>query len=126
LAAPAVRIRDALRVYAFAFPAAYEDAPWGESVAKVGKKIFAFFSPASSGVQRLTVKLPASRDAALGVPGSEPTGYGLGKSGWVTVPLDRGVPPLEVLREWLEESYRAVAPKKLAAQLDARLSARSR
>ncbi len=126
MAAPAWRIRNALREYAFAFPGAREDTPWGESVAKVGKKIFAFFTPDASRAQRLTVKLPMSRDAALGVPGSEPTGYGLGRSGWVTIPLDRGVPPIEVLREWLEESYRAVAPKKLAAQLDARLDVRSR
>jgi hypothetical protein len=26
--------------------------------------------------------------------------------------------PLDVLRDWVEESYRIVAPKRLAAQLD--------
>jgi len=36
----------------------------------------------------------------------------------VTIPLDAGVPPLDVLCDWVEESYRIVAPKKLSAQLD--------
>jgi hypothetical protein len=45
-------------------------------------------------------------------------GYGLGKAGWVggRVPRDRPV-PLDMLKEWVEESYRAVAPKTLSARL---------
>jgi predicted DNA-binding protein (MmcQ/YjbR family) len=109
------RVHTALRTYAFAFPGAWEDHPWGESVAKVDKKVFAFF-----GVERIgvTLKLPDSADAALSIPGAEPTGYGLGKAGWVTIPLDGDLPPIEILREWVEESYRAVATKKRAKELD--------
>jgi hypothetical protein len=33
------------------------------------------------------VKLQDPNAEALGVPGAEAAGYGLGKSGWVTVPL---------------------------------------
>ena len=46
-------------------------------------------------------------------------GYGLGKAGWVglRVPPDED-PPMDLFLEWIEESYRAVAPKKLVAQLD--------
>jgi hypothetical protein len=35
----------------------------------------------------------------------------------VTVPF-REAPPLAVLRDWVEESYRQVAPKRLLAGLD--------
>ena len=42
----------------------------------------------------------------------------LGKAGWVTVPVS-GLAS-ETLREWVEESYRIVAPKRLVAELDGR------
>lgn len=85
---------------------------------KVRKKIFLFLG-VEHGDRRagLGVKLVASHDHALSVPGTAPTGYGLGKAGWVNVPLERQ-PPTEVLLDWVEESYRLVAPKRLAAVLD--------
>jgi predicted DNA-binding protein (MmcQ/YjbR family) len=112
------RVHAALREFAFGFPGAWEDHPWGESVAKVDKKVFAFFGV--EGHLSVHLKLPESGDAALGIPGAKPTGYGLGKAGWVTIPLDGELPPLGILREWIEESYRAVATKKRAKELDAR------
>jgi hypothetical protein len=67
-----------------------------------------------------SVKLPVSGDFALTLPFTEPTGYGLGKSGWVTVRLSsKDATPLDMLVAWIEESYRAVAPKKLVTLLDA-------
>ena len=45
-------------------------------------------------------------------------GYGLGRSGWVTVPLRAPGMTLDLLRDWIEESYRIVAPKRLVAELD--------
>src|SRR5258708_7611602 len=115
------RLAAKLREYAFSLPEAYEDNPWGESVAKVNKKVFVFMPPKPDPKTGLTfsVKLPQSREQALAYPFAEPTGYGLGKSGWVTIKLapdDRT--PLELLLPWVEESYRAVAPKKLVAKLD--------
>jgi predicted DNA-binding protein (MmcQ/YjbR family) len=101
-----------LRERALAFPGAWEDHPWGDTVVKVGKKIFVMLG------ESVTLKLGDAHAAAMSVPGAKPTAYGLGKAGWVTIPLDAGVPPVEVLCDWLEESYRIVAPKKLSAQLD--------
>jgi hypothetical protein len=44
--------------------------------------------------------------------------YGLGRSGWVTAQFGPGeAPPVELFKEWLDESYRAVAPKRLVKQL---------
>ncbi|MFF4359449.1 hypothetical protein [Streptomyces sp. NPDC001604] len=61
------------------------------------------------------------REFALTAPGAEPAGYGLGKAGWVRIPLaEQGAPAAELLCDWVEESYRVVAPKRLIADLDAR------
>ncbi|MEX2557100.1 MAG: MmcQ/YjbR family DNA-binding protein [Actinomycetota bacterium] len=111
--------RDRVRAFALALPEAYEDHPWGESVAKVNGKIFVFFGTDDHGSDRgMSVKLVESNAQALMAPGAEPTGYGLGKSGWVNVPFTRGAPPVGVLTDWVEESYRLVAPKRVSALLD--------
>jgi predicted DNA-binding protein (MmcQ/YjbR family) len=106
--------------FALGLPGAHEDHPWGETVVKVGKKIFVFLGrPRDGGPLTLSVKLPLSGSDLLLSPIATPTAYGLGKSGWVTLEFDsrRKVPVAEVC-SWVEESYRAIAPKKLSRQLD--------
>ena len=45
----------------------------------------------------------------------------MGKAGWVSAKFEDGdMVPLDMLFSWIDESYRAVAPKKLIAELDAR------
>jgi len=108
---------DQLKAAALAYPEAWEDHPWGETVIKVRGKIFLFLFESEEGL-KISLKLPRSREFALEYPFTKPTGYGLGKPGWVTssfAPKEK--PPLDVLEAWLDESYRAVAPKKLAAAL---------
>jgi predicted DNA-binding protein (MmcQ/YjbR family) len=107
--------------FALTFPGAYEDQPWEEDVvAKVNNKIFVFFGTAGSPDPGMTVKLHDSHDQALSVPGAAPSGYGLGRAGWVTLPFRATTPPLDVLMDWVEESYRIVAPRRLVAELDER------
>ena len=66
----------------------------------------------------LTVKLPVSRDFAEVFDFAEPAGYGLGRSGWITARFAPDeAPDLGLLKRWMAESYRAVAPKKLATLL---------
>jgi predicted DNA-binding protein (MmcQ/YjbR family) len=113
---------NALREHALGLPGAYEDHPWGETVAKVNNKVFVFFGREVELDTHLifSVKLPDSSKYALMQSYTEPTGYGLGKSGWVTVRFRApGEPPTDLFLEWIEESYRAVAPKKLVARLNA-------
>jgi predicted DNA-binding protein (MmcQ/YjbR family) len=110
-------IRNRVLAFALALPEAYLDHPWGEDVAKVGKKVFVFFGTADGDEPGMSVKLPQSREQALFTPGAEPTGYGLGRAGWVNVPF-RGAPPVAILQDWVDESYRAIAPKRLVAVLD--------
>jgi predicted DNA-binding protein (MmcQ/YjbR family) len=106
-----------LKSFALAFPGAWEDHPWGETVVKVDKKVFVFLG--GDARLSLSTKLPESRDAALTMPFTSSTGYGLGRGGWVTSAFsDHDDPPVDILCDWIEESYRAIAPKKLVAQLD--------
>ncbi|MER0483984.1 MmcQ/YjbR family DNA-binding protein [Streptomyces sp. Edi2] len=115
-------VRERVRVFALGLPGAVEEFPWGESVIKVNKKVFVFLGIDDGGCPRgVTLKLkdPAAHAHALTLPGAKPAGYGLGKSGWVQVPLaEPGAPPAELLCDWAEESYRVIAPKKLIAELD--------
>ena len=110
-------LADPVRQFAAGLPEAWEDHPWGESVFKVGKKVFVFFGTLESdeGV-RFTVKLRDSHDEAMSMPWVVPSGYGLDRGGWVTcvAPDDA---PLEMITGWIEESYRLVAPKKLIARI---------
>jgi predicted DNA-binding protein (MmcQ/YjbR family) len=104
--------------YALELPEAWEDHPWSERVVKVGKKVF-LFGGADDWHEgpMLTVKLAASQPIALSQPGVAPAGYGLGRAGWVTIELAKSGLPFEALREWVDESYRAVAPKRLSARI---------
>jgi predicted DNA-binding protein (MmcQ/YjbR family) len=114
-----VTLDDALRAFAFSLPEAWEDHPWGDAVAKVGKKVFVFLGTAEAdGTLAFSVKLPISSDEALAMPFTVPTGYGLDRGSWVTVHAPSDV-PLDLLLGWIEESYRAVAPRALVARLDA-------
>lgn len=112
-----------LEEFALSLPEAWPDEPWGDRVVKVGKKIFVFLSRDDATRAVATFKLPESRDHALSFPDAFPTGYGLGKHGWVTVAID-AIPPeeREVLFDFVEESYRSVATKTLVKRLDAELA----
>jgi predicted DNA-binding protein (MmcQ/YjbR family) len=105
----------ALAKLAAAKPGAWVDHPWGHDVYKVGKKIFVFLS-LEEGAFSITCKLPHSGEAVLTMFSfTEPTGYGLGKSGWVSARFAKGVEvPMPLLREWIDESYEAIAPKRVA------------
>ena len=114
------RALEALRKRALAYPETVEDHPWGENAFKVKGKVFLFaYLHADEGWLNLTMKLPISGPIALTMPFASRTGYGLGKSGWVTSRFNVGDEvPLDMLLEWLDESYRAVAPKRVVAQMD--------
>ena len=108
---PAMR---ALMKLAAAFPGAEEAHPWGDTVFKVNKKVFVFMGTHDDGSVGTSTKLPHSGGMALSLPFTEPTGYGLGKSGWVSAKFKPNEKvPYELINEWLKESYLAVAPVKM-------------
>ena len=102
-------VETALRTAGMSFPEVTEDFPWGHRALKVRGKAFVFIARELGGLS-LSVKLPESNAIALSMPFVAPTGYGLGRSGWVTATLPAAAHvPLAVLLSWLEESYRAIA-----------------
>ena len=108
---------ETLRKHGLGFPEATEDFPWGHTALKVRNKTFVWLDETDCKLS-MTAKLPVSRDFALVFDFAEPAGYGLGRSGWISCRFADGeTPDLDLLRRWIAESYRAVAPKKLAATL---------
>jgi predicted DNA-binding protein (MmcQ/YjbR family) len=110
----------ALRKAALAYPETVEDFPWGHSAFKTpNKKAFLFMGATEDGGFSFSLKLPYRNAEALKMKGAEPTGYGLAKSGWVTFTYGaRSKPPLAKLVDYLDESWRAVAPKKLSSSFE--------
>jgi predicted DNA-binding protein (MmcQ/YjbR family) len=102
------------------YPGAHLKSPWpGHLDLAVRDKTFAYLSVEGEPLG-ISCKLPRSNAVALMLPYTTPTAYGLGKSGWVSLKLPEGeAPDVEMLEAWIDESYRAQAPKKLVAQLDA-------
>lgn len=111
--------RRALRALGLSYPETTLKRPWPEHLDLVVRgKTFVFMNVEGLPL-RLSFKLPRSRFEALEHAFASPTGYGLGRSGWVTVALEPGTKPaLSLLKRWLDESYRAQAPKSLVSQLD--------
>ena len=107
-----------LKKFGLAYPEAHSKSPWpGHDDLAVRNKTFAFLSAAGEPL-RITCKLPLTGQMALTLPFASPTGYGLGRSGWVTAAFGpKDVPPFDLLKDWIDESYRAQAPKKLVASL---------
>jgi predicted DNA-binding protein (MmcQ/YjbR family) len=104
--------------YALAKPEATLEHPWGENVAKVRGKVFVFFGMEEPEAQYadyvMGVKLTNALLYAKSKPFVETMGYGLGKSGWVSVKLPKRAAPLEMFEEWIDESYLNVAPKRVS------------
>ena len=126
---------DAARAFALGLPSAEEDGPWGETVVKVRRKpgvppwrkagegvngpMFLWLGRRDAETPVLSVKLTRSYDTAVALAGATPTTMsGLGQWGWLTLPL--ASVDDELVRDWIEESYRNVAPKRCVAELDAR------
>jgi predicted DNA-binding protein (MmcQ/YjbR family) len=109
-----------LRQLALAYPETHEDHPWGETAIKVKGKVFLFMRVEADFVS-MSMKLPQSRDMAADLPFAEPTHYGMGKHGWVTAKISakEAGETREMLKAWLDESFRAVAPKTLVKKMDA-------
>jgi len=110
-----------LRAWGLSLPGAHGKSPWPDhDDLAVKDKTFAYLPPNGKPFS-LSVKLPYTGYEALQLPFAQPTGYGLGKSGWVSfTPSEDDIPDFEQLRGWVEESYRAQAPRKMVKELDER------
>lgn len=107
-----------LEAIALALPEAVRvdiEAWEGEPTFRVRKKNFVFTDPEVTGI---SVKLPKDEAEAVVATdrGAAPTGYGLGRHGWVSVSIaeDADDERWEQIREWVRTSFTMVAPKALA------------
>jgi predicted DNA-binding protein (MmcQ/YjbR family) len=103
------RAGNLVRDRALSYPQTKETFPWGEHAFKVKDKTFVFMRDDDKDAC-FSVKLSDSRAMALGLPGAEPTHYGMGAKGWVTIPLSSKI-SAKTLYALIDESFRAVAPK---------------
>src|SRR3954463_6887317 len=94
-----------LKTFGLSLPGTQPKSPWpGHQDVAVNDKTFAWLS-VDAGTVSVGLKLPVSRTQALQLPCAAPMGYGLGKSGWVSLKLAPGVDvPLETLKRWMLES----------------------
>lgn len=113
---------ETVRQFALTLPEAWEDYPWEHRAMKVRKKVFVFLpsEAALDGGFNLSLKLKAGHEDALEEDFTAPTGYGMGRHGWVTASFkpDDHVDVAQLVG-WVEESYRLIAPKKCIKELDA-------
>ena len=118
------KLETAMRSRALAYPETEEAFPWGERAMKVKGKTFLFMRLSESELS-FSVKLPRTGIQALALPFAMPSEYGLGKHGWVTVRLTKSTNPLaEQCLLWVDESFRAVAPKRVVDALDSTASSK--
>lgn len=117
---PTDKLVQELRAFGLAYPGAHTKSPWpGHLDLAVNDKTFAYLSIEGEPFG-ISCKLPQSASVALMLPFCTPAAYGLGKSGWVAAKFpDDKVPSVAMLKEWIDESYRAQAPKKFLKQLEA-------
>jgi hypothetical protein len=124
---------DAVRGFALSLPAAEEDFPWGETVIKVRRKpgippwrkegvhgpMFLWMGQRDADAPSVCVKLTGAHEEAMAVAGATPTTIsGLGQWGWLTVRL-HGV-DIALVCDWVDESYRNVAPRRFVVELNGR------
>jgi predicted DNA-binding protein (MmcQ/YjbR family) len=106
--------RDELLAYCLAQPGAWRDEPWdGDTVAKVGPKIFAFLG-SDAAAPTVGLKCAATRDAAdewlKRYPDDASVMRYIGRSGWNTLRAGGAIGDDE-LREAIDASYEAVVSK---------------
>jgi hypothetical protein len=120
----AVRQWDRAREFALSLPNAFEDFPWGQPVVKVatGSKcppLFLWLGARDANTHAVYVKLTTAYEQAIAVAGAFPTAMsGVGQWGRLTIPLP--VSDIDLLLDWVDESYRNVAPRRFVVELDRR------
>ena len=114
-----------LEAFAVSLPDVWVDTPWGDRVVKVGKKIFLFVKhagrPSGRCVHGEAARVEGSRPQLPGCGAYRVTDSG-STAGSRSLSMACPRQEREVLFDFVEESYRAVATKTLVKRLDAQLA----
>jgi predicted DNA-binding protein (MmcQ/YjbR family) len=113
-------LHDRLLAIVTSLPGAYEDRPWGEVHCKVAGKIFIGWGRDEGGVMGIGFKTDKELQAMLVAsdPRFSVAAY-VGKHGWTNMKLGK-TPDWAEIEQFIVDSYRRIAPKKLVKELDAR------
>ena len=112
-----------LRKMCLALPEAHEVEAWGEPTFRIRNKLFAMYASADThhGAGRPAVWCKAAPGNQSLMVRAEPDRFFVppyvGPSGWVGIHLDDDV-DWDQLAELIRDSYRLIAPKRLARSLD--------
>ena len=116
-----MKIKQPMQKLALRYPEAQEGIACAgtaleSKTVKVGNKAFLFL-----GEKEVRLKLGESLPEATKLASKAPGRYEVGVHGWVKLTFgDNETPPLNLLKRWIDESYRLLAPKKLLALLPER------
>mgnify|MGYP006424084407 FL=1 len=101
-------VSQALRAHALGFPEVSEGTSCVNRAFKVRKKNFVFIGEKEASV-RVMVRLSESAAAAAQMGDAR---IGIGRTGWATLNFPPDDPPdLAMMRTWIDESFRTLAPK---------------
>ena len=104
-------VTSALRDHAMTYPETSEGASCVNRAFKVRKKNFLFVGEKEDGACKVMLKLGPSLAAAEALAASDER-FEVGGTGWVTVRFDDSErPDEELLKQWVDESFRLLAPK---------------
>jgi phosphoribosylglycinamide formyltransferase 1 len=121
------RLLGQVRQLALALPETYERESHGSPGFRVGSeksgKFFAYFNDRHHGSEHIALLVKTgSMDELESLVEAQPQAYFrpayYGASGWIGVILNRSGLDWEMVAEWLERSWRAVAPPRLTRLLD--------
>lgn len=109
---------DRLRAICLALPEAVEKEAWGDPTFRVRDKIFAMEKRGDGRISLWCKALPGSQMVLVG---ADPERFFVppyvGPKGWVGVRLDNK-PDWDEVAVLVKRSYRLIAPKRLAAQVE--------
>ena len=112
-----------LRKLCLAFPGAVEKEAWGAPTFRAKDKLFAHYRNNHHGDGRVAAWVKSDPMRQMDLVETDPERFFVppyvGPSGWIGIRLDRK-PDGKMVAALLEDGYRAVAPKRLLAELDAR------
>lgn len=112
-------IPEQIREIAFTYPELTEGTSCSKVAFKVKGKSFVFVEQ-KDGEWNAMMRLGDSIPEAELMAKESPDNVSIGKHGWTTLRFKNGKGPTKkILKRWIDESFRILAPRKVLAEMDA-------